>query len=114
MGLFGDYIKSLRKAKNLTQVELGQQIGVSHTYVSKLETGNLTVVPSEKVIKQMSSVLNAPPDLLLLLTRRLPKDLNDLIFKDELALGFLQALPSFSEEQRKQIQMIIEPNEDWE
>jgi len=52
---FGKYLKSLRKQKGLTIIELSNQSGVSNPYISQLENGKFT--PSPEVIKKLSSVL---------------------------------------------------------
>jgi transcriptional regulator with XRE-family HTH domain len=35
-------IRELRNAKGLTQNELGQRVGLAHTYISRLEKGHIT------------------------------------------------------------------------
>ena len=40
MQKIGDFLSELRKAKNLTQNELGEQIGVTNKTVSRWENGN--------------------------------------------------------------------------
>lgn len=56
---FRDRLKALRKAAGLTQAELAEQSGVSYSYVSKLESGELRN-PTYEVMTALSAVLKAP------------------------------------------------------
>jgi DNA-binding XRE family transcriptional regulator len=50
--LIGAAIKDARKAKNLTQRELGERVGVQTAQISKIESGrNLTIATIVKVLK---------------------------------------------------------------
>jgi len=40
----GEKIKTLRKEKNLSQIELAKKSGISRATLSKLENGNLTKI----------------------------------------------------------------------
>jgi transcriptional regulator with XRE-family HTH domain len=53
---FGRQVRAARRAKNITQFELGQRIARSTGYVSKVELAQ-TVVPPE-VRKKLVRVLN--------------------------------------------------------
>ena len=64
----------LRKArfnKNLTQKELGKLLGISQSYVSKLETRKTKSV-SVKMILNMSAILEVNPIDLFLFIAELP------------------------------------------
>jgi ribosome-binding protein aMBF1 (putative translation factor) len=50
--LIGAAIKDARKAKNMTQKELGERVGVQTAQISKIESGrNLTISTIVKVLK---------------------------------------------------------------
>jgi DNA-binding XRE family transcriptional regulator len=50
--LIGAAIKDARKAKNLTQRELGERVGVQTAQISKIESGrNLTIATIVKVLR---------------------------------------------------------------
>jgi PAS domain S-box-containing protein len=55
---FGQRVRELRRAKGLTQRELASEVGISYTYVSKLETSTMPP-PRHKVITTLASVLGA-------------------------------------------------------
>jgi len=54
---FGQLIKEVRKNKGLTQGELGEQIGVTKSQISKLENGNsnMTIGTIFRIFDAMNS-----------------------------------------------------------
>ena len=52
---FGQYFRELRRENKFTQRELAKKIGVSHTYISKIENGHY--VPSIPVLKRIADGL---------------------------------------------------------
>lgn len=72
---FGKRVRDLRKSRNLTQRELAARLGVSFTYISKVENEKLHFgdFPSEKFIHKLADTLQADEDELLVLTDRVPK-----------------------------------------
>ena len=63
MTTFGDRLKSLRKAREMGQMELAEQIGVSVQSVSRWETGNC--MPDIFQIVPLAKVLGTTADFLL-------------------------------------------------
>lgn len=59
----GQKVKKLRKLKNLKQVELAVEIGISVSYLSAIEQG--TRSPSLKVLKRLSRVLGVKTSALI-------------------------------------------------
>jgi HTH-type transcriptional regulator, competence development regulator len=72
---FGQRVRDLRKARNLTQRELAARLGVSFTYISKVENEKLHFgdFPSEKFIHKLADALDAEVDELLLLADKVPE-----------------------------------------
>ena len=58
-----DRIKSLRKAKNLSQSELGKKVNLSLVVISGIETGKTD--PSTKQLKALSEFFNVSIDYLV-------------------------------------------------
>jgi ribosome-binding protein aMBF1 (putative translation factor) len=57
--LIGAAIKDARKAKNMTQKELGERVGVQTAQISKIESGrNLTISTIVKVLKGLGLTAN--------------------------------------------------------
>ncbi|QHC13915.1 helix-turn-helix domain-containing protein [Bacillus velezensis] len=54
----GDIIKQIRKEENLTQKEFSYKLGVSDSYISKIEKNK--AYPSLKFLKNISDKFNRP------------------------------------------------------
>lgn len=80
---FGERIRELRKAKNLGQRGLGELVGVSFTYISKIENEKLDFgdYPSEELIHKLASVLGADADELLLLAQKVPEQIKKRVME---------------------------------
>jgi transcriptional regulator with XRE-family HTH domain len=74
---FGQRIKELRKEKGLGQRALGKLVGVSFTYISKVENHQLDFgeYPSEGLIRKLAKALDADEDELLLLAETIPSEI---------------------------------------
>lgn len=72
---FGEKIRTLRKAKNFGQRDLADRVGVSFTYISKIENSRLDFgeVPSEELIVKLALALDADADELMLLGQKVPE-----------------------------------------
>jgi HTH-type transcriptional regulator, competence development regulator len=72
---FGERVRELRKAKDLTLRELAGRLGVNFTYLSKIENQRLDYgdYPSETLIRKIAQVLEAEEDELLLLAEKIPE-----------------------------------------
>ena len=85
----GQRIKRERLARNMTQLELADQVGVGVPHISKVETDREN--PSDDLLTRIAKVFDLKPDELLLVARRLPDDLVDALAADpERALEFLR------------------------
>ena len=76
---FGERLRELRKAKNLSQRALGDKVGINFTYLSKVESEKLDFAqyPSEELIRKLAKALGADEDELLLLAKKIPTDIRD-------------------------------------
>jgi HTH-type transcriptional regulator, competence development regulator len=74
---FGEKVRELRKAKNLTLRELAVKVKVNFTYLSKIENQKLSFgeYPSEDLIRKLAKVLEGEVDELLLLAQKIPEDI---------------------------------------
>ncbi len=72
---FGKRVRQLRKAKGLTLRGLASQVGVGFTYLSRVETGNMTCgeYPSEALIHRLAEALDGDETELLLLAEKIPE-----------------------------------------
>ena len=80
---FGDRIRELRKAKALGQRALAEKVGVSFTYVSKIENEKLDFgdYPSEELIGKLAAALDADKDELLLLAEKIPDQIKKRVME---------------------------------
>lgn len=72
---FGERIRELRQAKQLTLRELAAKVGVGFTYISKIENHKLEEGhgPSEKLIHKLATELDGDEEELLLLAEKVPE-----------------------------------------
>ena len=80
---FGERVRELRKTKGLTLRELGAQVGVGFTYLSRVENGRLNYgdYPSEALIHRLADALDADEDELLILAEKIPKRIKQRVFE---------------------------------
>lgn len=71
----GTLVRRLRKEEGLTQLQLGEAVGVGESYISKIEVGKLSYTPSEETLRLMAQKLNVDPLKLLLLAKKAPEEL---------------------------------------
>jgi transcriptional regulator with XRE-family HTH domain len=80
---FGEKIRELRKARNLGQRALADKVGISFTYLSKIENEKLDFgdYPSEELIRKLAKALGHDADELLLLAKKIPEDLRNRVLE---------------------------------
>ena len=59
---FGNTIRTYRKKKDLTQVELALRLGIEPTYLSAIENGRRD--PSLTLVRQIGKAISVPPEIL--------------------------------------------------
>lgn len=90
---FGEYFRSLRREHNFTQRELADKIGVSYTYISKIENDAFPP-PSRETLEKIAKVykLENANDLLIE-AKIIPEDIKEAIRNDKDLLKFLIETP---------------------
>ncbi len=80
---FGEKIRQLRKAKELSQRDLASKVKVNFTYISKIENEKLDFgdYPSEELILKLARVLDADADDLLILAEKIPESLKKRVME---------------------------------
>ena len=91
---FGDKVRELRTTKGLSQRVLGERVGVSFTYISKVENGKLDFgdYPSEDLIRRLAAALDADEEELLLLAEKIPEPIRRRFFERPDAFRLLARL----------------------
>jgi transcriptional regulator with XRE-family HTH domain len=97
---FGQRLRELRKARNLTQRELAERVatrlkeedrrGFDFTYLSKIENDRMPP-PSKAAILQLAIELEADSDELLYLAGRVPSDIEQTLTESEGARAFYRS-----------------------
>lgn len=86
----GDRIKRLRKLRELGLRETALKLGISASYLSLIETGQVKTPPAAKVIADIAALLEDDFDELLLLAGRVPEDIEDSLVADPALTTFLR------------------------
>jgi transcriptional regulator with XRE-family HTH domain len=77
---FGDVLREKRMAKGISLRKFADQVGVSPTYLSQVEQGNIDPPTAERV-RKMAEILGENADELIALAGRVPEDLPKIIQK---------------------------------
>ena len=112
METFGQRIKTLRKIRRITQLELAKKIGVDFTYVSKFENDKTVRPPAESTIRKLAEVLETNAEELILLAKKIPQNLQETIVQDTLAVDFLRVVNKFDKDKREEVRRIIKEVEE--
>jgi transcriptional regulator with XRE-family HTH domain len=75
---FGAFVRRKREAKGLGLRETAKLIGVSPTYLSKVERDEYPP-PAEDKVKAIAAIIECDPDELLALAGRVSSDLSEII-----------------------------------
>ena len=80
---FGNRIRDLRKAKGLSQRQLGELLGVSLLYISYVENEELDFgdYPSEDLIRKLAEALEIDVDELLILAQKIPEQIKQRVIE---------------------------------
>jgi len=80
---FGTKIRELRKAKNLSLRALADAVGVSFTYISKIENGKLDFgdYPGEDLIGKLATALGVRTDELMILAKKIPEGIKKRVIE---------------------------------
>lgn len=85
----GESLRALRMQKGLSQRQLAASAGLHFTYISKIER-NLTPPPSAHTILKISSILEVPPEQLLVLAQKAPAQFIKAMSSSRAALEFVR------------------------
>jgi transcriptional regulator with XRE-family HTH domain len=80
---FGERVRQLRLAKNLTLRDLAARVQVGYSYLSRCETGTLAFAdfPGEALILKLAAALDADADELLLLAQKIPPQIRERVLQ---------------------------------
>jgi HTH-type transcriptional regulator, competence development regulator len=93
---FGAIVRREREAKEIGLREMAKMIGVSPTYLSKVERDEFPP-PAEDRVRKIAEILDRDPDQLLALAGRVASDLTEIIRKRPREMAdFLRAAKGLS------------------
>ena len=75
---FGALVRREREAREIGLREMAKMIGVSPTYLSKIERDDFDP-PAEDKVRKIAEIIGRDPDELLALAGRVASDLTDII-----------------------------------
>ena len=74
---FGEVLRGLRSRSGVGIKRLAPALGVTYTYLSKLEGNH--VKPSEELVQKVATYFNYDRDLLLLSADKVPADIRQIL-----------------------------------
>lgn len=80
---FGEAVHALRTARGLSLRALGERVGVSYAYISKVENGKLDFggYPSADLIRRLAVVLGGDEEMMLLAAEKVPETIRRRLFE---------------------------------
>ena len=75
---FGEFVRRAREAKEIGLREMAKMIGVSPTYLSKIERDEFPP-PAEDKVRKIAEIIGCDADELLARAGRVSSDLSDII-----------------------------------
>ena len=96
---FGALVRQKRQAKEIGLRQMAKMIGVSPTYLSKIERDEFPP-PAEDKVNAIAKIIGCDADVLLALAGRVASDLSDIIKKQPRELAsFLRSASGLTAEQ---------------
>ncbi len=87
---FGARIKRMRTEKQMGLRQTAKKVGISPTFLSRIENDQETSLPSEEKIKKLSEVLQDNFDELMQLAGRIPNEVTEYIKAKKSMPAFLR------------------------
>jgi transcriptional regulator with XRE-family HTH domain len=97
---FGEKLKEIRRLKGITQREVATKVGVDFSYISKVENDRLPP-PSSETIERICEALNVPVEDLLVLARKPPAGMIEIMSSSADALKFFQHAKSMNLDEKE-------------
>ena len=85
---FGTFIRREREEQEIRLREMAKKIGVSPTYLSKVERNEITR-PTENKVRLIAKILECDTDELLAMAGRVSSELADIIKQDPVGMSVL-------------------------
>ncbi len=99
---FGEILRERRIAKGYSLRKFAELVGVSPTYLSQVEQGNVDPPTAERV-HRMAELLDENPDEWIALAGRVPDDLPEIIQEHTVVPDLLRAVKGLTVEQLRRL-----------
>jgi HTH-type transcriptional regulator, competence development regulator len=99
---FGEILRERRIAKGYSLRKFAELVGVSPTYLSQVEQGNVDPPTAERV-QRMAELLGENPDEWIALAGRVPDDLPEIIQKHTEVPDLLRAVKGLTVDQLRRL-----------
>jgi|KBSSwiStaDraftv2_1062776.scaffolds.fasta_scaffold472758_3 transcriptional regulator with XRE-family HTH domain len=108
---FGEHIRTWREERGIGLRWFAKAVGVSPTFVSKMERGR-GPLPGEATIRKMAAFFDRNPDELLALADKVAVDVLAIIIKQPVYAGFLRANAHLTKGQWDTLANTLPPSQD--
>ena len=109
---FGERIRRLRKEKELGLRATARDVGISATFLSRIESGKEEAVPREEVIRKLAAILDDDFDELMALAGRVAQALKNHVRDDPHMPEFLRQVREQNIPAEQLLEMIRKKKED--
>ena len=87
---FGERVRRIRQERGMGLRDTARRVGVSATFLSRIETGAEQATPREDVIRKLAEALGDDFDHLMQLAGRIPSEVKDVVQTDPQMPEFLR------------------------
>jgi transcriptional regulator with XRE-family HTH domain len=109
---FGALVRQKREAREIGLREMAKMIGVSPTYLSKIERDEFAP-PAENKVRKIAEIIGHDPDELLALAGRVASDLTDIIRQQPRQMAdFLRAAKGLTTEDMARLARLAQKAKD--
>ncbi len=108
---FGEFLRQARRDKKISQRALADKLGVSFTYLSKIEN-DVMPPPSEDLLIKLAKELEIEADKLILEGNKVPTDIQKTIMNNPKVPKFLRSIDKITDEKWKRIEAILEEEDE--
>lgn len=108
---FGEHIRTWREEREVGLHRFAKAVGVSPTFVSKMERGTGSL-PGEETIRKMAAFFDKNPDELLAMADKVAADVLAIIIKEPAYSRFLHVHAHLTKDQWDTLASLLPPSQD--
>lgn len=108
---FGEILRKIRRDKKISQRALADKLGISFTYLSKIEN-DVMPPPSEELLIKLAKELDIDIDEFMIEANKVPTDIQQTIMNNPKIPKFLRSIDKITDEKWKKIEAILEEEDE--